>query len=441
MVWTSPLILSSIYQCTKIPSNWPEYFSGLCAVPLSQNDLCFSLPPPPPSLLASTTAALGCCKTHHDVILGDFLDPLDPESDAEMIYTQLLSGFDRLRSEHCPERSFPAPHLNGVAPQLTVFEDDEDDGDGEVPFQSQPPVSSFQVLGVPSPFGSEVEECDSTATDTESIFDPASPALVSRPTSRPTSTTSCDSFSDDSMKSGSSLPEEEPKCNNLLSADSFLSKEVPYSPTSTASPASTEETSPDPQILRRLNGRASLPLTLLTPNQQRLNSGMLRRGLSKRPRTILSSAGTAPLSLVPRCQSQPAVMLNQIPKPAPHLTKHQSSTAKNSFAQSRVPQTIPRTQSSSSITADSQTMIPALLDEVERLYYTHLEYHQTWQPSSSSTSARHILIFSKASCEGVTHKFISSQVIFSSHTIREWVFSSSSTALHYSKGSHQLLCT
>ena len=55
--------------------------------------------------------ATGCSKSHGGVILGDFQDPLDPEAEAQTIYSQLWNGFETLRQKYCADRPFPSPEL------------------------------------------------------------------------------------------------------------------------------------------------------------------------------------------------------------------------------------------------------------------------------------------------------------------------------------------
>ncbi|XP_042297423.1 rasGAP-activating-like protein 1 [Sceloporus undulatus] len=42
----------------------------------------------------------GCSRTHSAVTLGDWSDPLDPDTEAQMVYRQLVSGTDKLREKY-----------------------------------------------------------------------------------------------------------------------------------------------------------------------------------------------------------------------------------------------------------------------------------------------------------------------------------------------------
>ncbi|XP_053136296.1 rasGAP-activating-like protein 1 isoform X2 [Hemicordylus capensis] len=54
--------------------------------------------------LQTDRAVRGCSRTHSAVTLGDWSDPLDPDTEAQVIYRQLLLGRDKLR-EKCVELS------------------------------------------------------------------------------------------------------------------------------------------------------------------------------------------------------------------------------------------------------------------------------------------------------------------------------------------------
>lgn len=65
----------------------------------------FSVPLP----VCSFVLVQGCSKAHAGVILGDYQDPLDPESEAQTVYSQLWNGFDKIRTRYCADRPYPHP--------------------------------------------------------------------------------------------------------------------------------------------------------------------------------------------------------------------------------------------------------------------------------------------------------------------------------------------
>ncbi|XP_065191832.1 rasGAP-activating-like protein 1 [Sycon ciliatum] len=65
--------------------------------------------------------AVGCSKSHGGVILGNYQDPLDPEAEAQTVYSQLWNGFQALRSKYCPERPFPSPSIASPSLEADQF--------------------------------------------------------------------------------------------------------------------------------------------------------------------------------------------------------------------------------------------------------------------------------------------------------------------------------